>query len=81
MRNISATSGDRAVESKQMIIKVIRCDGTFLLQYQAACFEGGEVFEKVADGFVIGYLFYSFEGWRKIVGFGGWVGEYMNFEG
>lgn len=64
-----------------MVVEVVGGDGTLGGEDEARGFGGGKVFEEVGDDFVVVDFFEAAEGFGEVVGFGGWVGENVDFEG
>ena len=79
--DLSTASGDGAGEGDGVVVEVVGGDGTLGGEDEGGGFGGGEGFEEVGDGFVIVDFFEAAEGGGEVVGFGGWVGENVDFEG
>lgn len=64
-----------------VVVEIVGDHGTLGGEDESGGFGGGKTFEKVGNGFVVVDFFETAEGGGEVVGFGGWVGEDVDFEG
>ena len=74
-------AGNGAGEGDGVVVEVVGGDGTLGSEDEGGGFGGGKAFEEVGNSFVVVDFFETAEGGGEVVGFGGWVGEDVDFEG
>ena len=74
-------AGNGAGEGDGVVVEVVGGDGTLGSEDEGGGFGGGKAFEAVGNSFVVVDFFETAEGGGEVVGFGGWVGEDVAFEG
>ena len=74
-------AGNGAGEGDGVVVEVVGGDGTLGSEDEGGGFGGGKAFEEVGNSFVVGGFFETAAGGGEVVGFGGWVGEDVDFEG
>lgn len=72
--------GNSAGEGDGMVVEVVGGDGTLGGEDESGGFGGGKTFEEVGNGFVVVDFFETAEGGGEVIGFGGWIGEDVDFE-
>ena len=79
--DLGTPSRNGAGEGDSVVVEIVGDRGTLGGEDESGGFGGGKTFEKVGDGFVVVDFFEAAEGFGEVVGFGGWVGENVDFEG